>query len=29
MQHWEFKPVSVDTFGEDIGAIKQMKAIER
>lgn len=28
MQHWEFKPVSVDTFAEDFGAIRQMKAIE-
>lgn len=28
MQHWEFKPVSVDNFAEDFGAIRQMKAIE-
>lgn len=28
MQHWEFKPVSVDTCGEDFGATRQMKAIE-
>ena len=28
MQHWEFKLVKVDTFGEDCGGIRQMKAIE-
>lgn len=28
MQHWEFKPVSVDTFGEDCGVIRQMKVTE-